>query len=73
VALTLAKLQLSQVDLSTVALGVPEDTFDKALERAKDAVAPLVAATVNIIDDVSLLVDDDPDEAEGPAVPPTSS
>lgn len=58
--------------MGVVALGVPEDTFDKALERAKDAVASLVAAAVNIIDDASLLVDDYLDEVEGPAAPPDS-
>ena len=44
-------------------LGVPEDTFE-------DAVAPLVAATVNMIDDALLLVDNNPDEVCGLATPP---
>lgn len=55
-----------------MALGVPEDTSDKALERAEDAVAPLVAAATNIMDDALLLVDDFPDEVEGPTAPPAS-
>jgi hypothetical protein len=36
------RLQLPQVDLGVVALGVPEVTSDKALEEAKDVVVPLV-------------------------------
>lgn len=71
-ALTLAKLQLPRVNLGAVALGIPKDTSDKALETAEDTVAPLVAAAMNIIDDASLLVDDFPDEVEGPAAPPSS-
>lgn len=49
-----------------MALGVPEDTSDRALEEAEDTVAPLVATAVNIIDDMSLLVDEYLDEVEVP-------
>ena len=49
VALTLAKLQLPQTNLGDVALGIPKDTSDKALEIAKDTIAPLVVATVSIV------------------------
>ena len=55
-----------------VALGVPNDTSEKFLERVEDAVAPLVATTANIIDDALLLVDNFPDEVEGPTDPPPS-
>ena len=55
-ALTLAKLQLSRVDLGIAALGVPEDTSDEALERVEDTIMPLVVTAANIIDDASLLV-----------------
>lgn len=56
-----------------MALGVPEDTSDRALERAEDAMAPLVAASANIIEDASLLVEDYPDEVDASAAPPASS
>jgi hypothetical protein len=52
-----------------VALGIPEGTSNKALERAKDIMAPLVFAIVNIIDDALLLVDDYSEEVDGPAAP----
>lgn len=68
-ALTLARLQLPQVDLGAMALGVLEDTSDRALEEAKDTVAPLIAVAVNIIDDWSLLVDEHPDEGGTPTDP----
>lgn len=72
VALTLMRLQLPQVDLGAVALGVPEDTSDRALEVAEDAMAPLVATVANIVDDGSLLVDEYPDEEGAPTNPPAS-
>lgn len=52
--------------------GHPEDTSNKALERAEDAVAPLVATAVSIVDDESLLVDEYPNEVDGPVAPPAS-
>lgn len=55
-----------------MALGVPKDTSNKALERAVDAVAPLVAAVTSIVDDALLLVNEYPDEVDGPAAPPAS-
>lgn len=55
-----------------MALGVTEDTSDKVLERAEDAVAPLVASVVNIVDDASPLVDEYPNEVDGPAASPVS-
>lgn len=48
-ALTLAKLQLPRANLGAVALGIPEDTSDKALEIVEDTIAPLVVAAMNII------------------------
>jgi hypothetical protein len=63
------RLQLPQVDLGAVALGVPEDTSDRALEVAKDAMAPLVATAAKIVDDGSLLVDEYPDEEGAPTNP----
>lgn len=71
-ALSLARLQLTQVDLGAVGLGVIDDTFDRALEEAEDAVAPLVTAAINIIDDGSLLVDEYPDDGGAAADPPAS-
>lgn len=50
-ALTLARLQLLQVDLGAVVLGVPSNAFDEDLERARYMVVPLVDVAVNIIDD----------------------
>ena len=72
VALTLTKLQLPQVDLGEVALGMPKETSNKELEEAESAVAPLVAATASIIDDRLLLIDEYPKEEDVPAGPPAS-
>lgn len=66
----MARLQLPQVDLGAVALGVPKDTFDEALEEAEGAVAQLVTTITNIVDDESLMSDEYPDEEEAPADPP---
>jgi hypothetical protein len=49
--LTLARLQLLQVNLGAVVLGVPSNAFDEDLERARYMVVPLVDVAVNIIDD----------------------
>lgn len=40
-----------------MALGVPEDTSNKALKRAENAMAPLVATAMNIVDDYPNKVD----------------
>ncbi|CAD6333979.1 unnamed protein product [Miscanthus lutarioriparius] len=55
-----------------MALGVPKETSDKALEEAEDAVAPLVAAAVGIINDRLLLTDEYPDEDDVAVGPPAS-
>jgi hypothetical protein len=55
-----------------VALGVPKDTSDEALEEAEGVVALLVTAIANIMDDESMLSDEYPDKEEAPAHPPTS-
>lgn len=68
-ALTLTKLHPPQADLGAVALGVPKETFDKELEEAKSAVAPLVAATVGIVDDRLLLINEYPEEEDAPMDP----
>ena len=57
---------------SVVALGIPKDTSDRALEEAKDVVVPLVTLAMNIIDDGSLLDDEYSDEEGAPADPPAS-
>ena len=57
---------------SAIALGIPEDTSDIALEEAKDAVAPLVTTAANIIGDGLLLDDKYPDEEGAPADSPAS-
>lgn len=57
------------VDLGAMALGVPLDMFDNALEEAEIMVAPLVPATANIVNDGSLLIDEYLDEEEAPADP----
>jgi hypothetical protein len=72
VALTLVKLQLPQVNLGAVALGVPEGISDEKLEEAVDAVAPLAVAAVGIVDDPALLVDDLQDEGMAPIGPVVS-
>lgn len=69
VALTQTRLQLPHVDLGAVVLGVLEDTSDSALEDAKDTVAPLVPAAVNVVDDGLLLDDEYPDEEEASTTP----
>lgn len=55
-----------------MALGVPKETSDKALEEAEDVVAPLVAAIAGIINDRLLLTDEYSDEDDAPIGPPTS-
>jgi hypothetical protein len=55
-----------------VALGIPEDTSNKALERAEDVMAPLVATATNIVNDAMLLANDYLKEVDGPAAQPAS-
>jgi hypothetical protein len=55
--------------LGAVALGVPKDTFNNALEEAENMVAPLVPTTANIVDDGSLLIDEYPNKEEASADP----
>lgn len=63
------RLQLLEVDLGVVALGVPKETSDKALEEAEDTVAPLVSTMAGIVDDRLLLTDEYLDEDDAPVGP----
>lgn len=47
----------------------PKETSDKALEEVEDVVAPMVAATVGIIDDRLLLTDEYLDKDDAPIGP----
>lgn len=68
-ALTLVRLQLPQVDLGAMVLGIPKDTSDDALEEAEGIVSLLIPAIANIMDDESLLSDEYPDVEEAPSDP----
>lgn len=68
----MVRLQLLEVDLGVVALGVPKETSDKVLEEAEDVVAPLVVATAGIVDDRLLLTNEYPDKDNATIGPPTS-
>ena len=71
-ALTLAKLLLLEVDLITVALGMPKNTSNKEKKEAKGVVAPLVDVAAGIIDDRLLLVDEYPEGDDAPVGSPMS-
>ena len=55
-----------------MALGVHKETSDKELKEAKSSVAPLVAATVGIVDDRLLLINEYLEEEDALMDPPVS-